>query len=136
MDHLAHGRKKRDYLTFRLELPEELIGGFSSQKRAGRRRSDESRQLSMLSLQIRHLPFWHLPVQVEQKLECVVCIKKRSKLGLRRSELRRSELRRSELRHELRHESRIISSICKVHLCVHTERNCFENYHTLVEYWH
>ena len=114
--HQAQGRRKRDYLTFRLELAEELIGGFSSRKRAGRRRSDENQQLDRLNIEL-----GHLPVAVQQKLECTVCNMKRQKLGMSRS--------------QFRHESQIVCSVCKVHLCIHIDRNCFQKYHTLVEYW-
>ena len=40
LEHALRGRCKRDFLTFILQLAEELIGGFSSRKRAGRRASE------------------------------------------------------------------------------------------------
>ena len=99
---------KRDYLSFRLQLAEELIGGFSSWKRAGRRPSGEHLNMQRLTVDLGH---W--PEQSPKSLGCVVCKTKKS-----------------------RHESCIICSVSKVHLCIHGSRDCFKKYHTLVEYWH
>ena len=106
LEHALRGRK-RDYLTFRLQLTEELIGGFSSRKRAGRRPSGEHLNMQRLTIDLGH---W--PEQSPKSLGCVVCKTKKS-----------------------RHESCIICSVCKVHLCIHGSRDCFKKYHTLV-YWH
>lgn len=101
-------RRKRDYLTFRLQLAEELVGGFCSCKRAGRHSSSEHSDMQRLTVDLGH---W--PQQSPKCLGCVVCTRRKS-----------------------RHESCITCSVCKVHLCIHGSRDCFKKYHTLVEYWH
>ena len=42
LEHAVRGHKKTDYLQFRLELAEQLIGAFNSWKRAGRPRYSKS----------------------------------------------------------------------------------------------
>ena len=116
LEHALRGRSKRDFLRFRLQLAEELIGSFRSRKRAGRRRSDEHEQAARLKP---HHGHW--PVQVTSKLDCVVCSTIRQKRKLPRG--------------EMRHESRIRCSYCNVALCVHQDRDCFKKYHTLVQFW-
>ena len=116
LEHALHGRQKRDFLRFRVELAEQLIGSFRSRKRAGRRPSAESQQEERLKPELGH---W--PLQVHNKLECVVCNMKSSKQHLSRS--------------EYRHESRFICSHCNVHLCIAEDRDCFRKYHTFVRYW-
>ena len=113
VQHALRGRSKRDYLKFRIRLATQLIGGFSSRKRQGRRQSDQSMQ--------QERPLGHFPVQASKKLECIVCRTKRQKEQLSRR--------------ELRHESIIKCSHCDIHLCVHKDRQCFTKYHTLVRYW-
>ena len=113
LQHALRGRNKRDFLRFRLELAEQLIGTFRSRKRAGRRRSTESDRLKP--------QLGHLPIQVANKLECVVCNTRRAKLKLTRS--------------QLRHETRFKCTHCNVHLCIDQNRQCFQKYHTLVCYW-
>lgn len=56
LEHALRGRKKRDFLTFRLQLAEELIGGFSSRKRVGRRPSGEHQNLRRLTVDLGHWP--------------------------------------------------------------------------------
>ncbi len=34
-----------------------------------------------------------------------------------------------------RHETNIVCSVCKVHLCMKASRNCFKKYHTEEKYW-
>ena len=110
------GRQKRDYLSFRIELAEELIGGFRGRKRSGRQRSEASAELIRLKLEL-----GHFPIQSGKKLECVVCNKLREKRGLTRT--------------QMRHETRIKCNVCDVHLCIDSDRNCYVKYHTLVDYW-
>jgi len=62
----------------------------------------------------------HWPVLQSVKRRCIVCITTRAKLNLFRDE---------------RHETRLICSKCKVHLCVNEERQCFKKYHTKEKYW-
>ena len=116
LEHALRGRKKRDYLSFRIELAEMLIGTFRSRQRAGRRVSAEHSQLDRLNPALGH---W--PVSATNKLDCVVCSLRRKKQGLPRA--------------GNRHESRIKCCHCNVHLCVDQERDCFCKYHSLVEFW-
>ena len=62
LEQALRGRKKRDYLTFRLQLAEELIGGFCSRKRAGRRPSCEHRRLTV--------DLGHWPQQSQKSQHC------------------------------------------------------------------
>ena len=109
-------RAKRDFLSFRIDVANQLIGSFHYRHRAGRPPSGEHRTLQRLDLQLNH---W--PVQETTKKECVVCSMKRTKQQLIRS--------------QLRHESRFKCCCCNVHLCISTDRDCFKSYHTNIEYW-
>ena len=71
LEHVLRGHKKRDFLRFRIEVAEELIGTFRSRKRAGRRRSSEADRLKM--------ELGHWLIQVPEKRECVACNIKRAK---------------------------------------------------------
>ena len=109
-------RVKRDFLGFRIDVANQLIGSFHFRQRAGRPPSSEHRTEQRLNRQLDH---W--PIQETTKRECVVCSTKRAKQHLTRS--------------QLRHESRFKCCYCNVHLCISTDRDCFKNYHTKVEYW-
>ena len=98
-EHSRVGRNKRDFLSFRMDLAKQLIGGFQSRKCQGSPRSSEHLQLERLNIQLGH---W--PVKAEKKLVCVVCSTKRTKLHLSRA--------------EMHHETRIKCSFCGVHLCI------------------
>ena len=106
------GRKKRDFLSFRLDIAEQLIGTHNLQQRSGRQPQHDSLTSPRLDPNRRHLP-----VQVESKARCVVCSAIQSSTGTPN-----------------RHESRIQCSFRKVHLCVQIDRNCFQKYHTLPDY--
>ena len=73
LKHALRGRRKRDYLSFRLQLAEELIGGFS-RKRAGRRPSGEHLNMQRLTVDLGH---W--PEQSPKSLGCLVCKTKKSR---------------------------------------------------------
>lgn len=65
--------KKRDLLSFRIEVAEMLIGAYRGRKRAGRKRKrDEDRLEPTLQ---------HLPVYGDSLGDCVVCTKKGGTLG-------------------------------------------------------
>ena len=116
VDHKQRGRKKRNMLSFRLELAKELVGSFSSRQRVGGRpRSSEHELLDRLNPNLGH---W--PMHVSRKGNCTVCLAMKRKQGL-------SSVGNC-------HESRIQCEHCRVYLCVSTERNCFKKYHTLVNY--
>ena len=111
-------RKKHDYLEFRYALAKELIGSFSSRAvRVGRPRSLETQQALRLESTKSHLPIIDGP-----KRDCVVCLKVKEVRGLKREK-------------GARHESQIRCSECNVHLCCTKERQCFQKYHTHVNYW-
>ena len=109
-------RVKRDFLGFRIDVANQLIGSFHFRQRAGRPPSSEHRTEQRLNRQLDH---W--PIQETSKRECVVCSTKRAKQHLTRS--------------QLWHESRFKCCYCNVHLCISTDRDCFKSYHTKVEYW-
>ncbi len=113
--HANKGRKKRDILSFRLELAHELISGFFPCEKAGRSRSEESAQLKRLN---NTLPHW--PQVTQKKGNCVVCLEKR----------RRKRL--PTVGH--RHETKFMCKSCDAYLCITSERNCFQDYHTLVHF--
>ena len=108
----AHTNSRKDYLTFRLALAEELVGPFCSRSQPGRRRSSQQGRLDGRS---------HLPEYVNIKRDCVVCMEVRKRQRLSRK--------------EFRHESKIKCQSCDVFLCVAKDRNCFLKYHTLTNYW-
>ena len=115
--YAERGRKKRDFLAFRLDVAKQLIGGFCSRRKSGGRpKSADYQDVSRLNIQLGH---W--PVKTDKKLECIVCSTKRTKLKLSRS--------------EMRHESRIKCCHCNVHLCLEVNRDCFTKYHTHIQYW-
>ena len=107
-------RSKHDYLEFRVDLAEELIGTFTSRQRSvGRPRSLEHQQELRLDSSKGHLPLVDDSVH-----ECAVCCKVRKVRKLKRS--------------EWRHETKIKCSTCNVNLCLTSARNCFLKYHTTV----
>ena len=116
VEHQQRGRKKRDILSFRLDLAKQLIGSFSSRLRVGGRpRSAEHVLLDRLNSNLGH---W--PKHVCKKGNCVVCL---------------ALIRKQDLPSVgNRHESRIQCEYCNVYLCVAAERNCFRKYHTLVDF--
>ena len=97
-----HKKLKKDFLSFRLDVAEGLIGNFSSKKKAGHPRSSDYMELEQLNPYLGHWPIFS-----KQKLKCVVCCTKRAKLHLTRQ--------------DLRHETRIKCSYCGVHLCIEEE---------------
>ena len=107
---------KKDFLSFRLEVAEGLISSFSLKKKVGHPRSSEYMELERLNS---HLGHW--PISSKQKLECVVCCKKRAHLHL--------------TRRDLWHGTRVKCSHCGVHLCIEEDRQCYTKYHTQIQYW-
>jgi len=69
-EHQQRGRKKREMLSFRLQLAKELIGSFSSRQWAGGRpRSAEHTNLDRLYSNLGH---W--PTHVDKKGHCAACL--------------------------------------------------------------
>ena len=107
-------RSKSDFLSFRLQIAEQLLYGYSSRKKAGHPRSSEYNNLTRLNIELGH---W--PIKVEEKKDCKLCAIRGNKQNLPRS--------------EWRHQSRVKCSACDVHLCLENERHCFMEYHTEIE---
>ena len=114
--HIRTGRARRDYLAFRIELAEALVGSFRGRARIGRPRSVSHQYELRLDATKRH---W--PVAAAVKRDCEVCMKVRTHHGWTRQ--------------QYRHESSIMCSECNVCLCVTRDRDCFRNYHTNRVYW-
>ena len=72
LEHALRGRKKWDYLSFQLQLAEELIGSLTSHKRAGRRWSGEHTYTQRLAPE-----FGHWPQESPTSQCCVVCSAKK-----------------------------------------------------------
>ncbi len=109
--------RRYNYLKYCVSLAEELIGSFSSRPLGtGRPRSLDHQQILRLDV-----TKGHLPVFASKAHECVVCTKIRDVRKLTRT--------------EMRHETRVMCSVCDVNLCLATGRNCYNKYHTLVTYW-
>ncbi len=108
---------KYDYMKYRIDLAEDLIGSFSSRPLAmGRPRSVGHQQVLRLDTSKNHLPDIDSGVH-----QCVVCCKIRDVRKLTRS--------------QMRHETKVKCSVCDVNLCLTSGRNCFKKYHTFVNYW-
>lgn len=105
-----------DYLKYRVNLAEELIGTFSSRPAMGRSRNHDNLQALRLDLSKSHLP----EMESNPRLCVVYCTVWEAR-----------QLQRSEMRHE----TKVMCSICGVHLCLTSSKNCFKKYHTLVNYW-
>lgn len=104
-----------DLLQFRLELAEQLVGGKSFRIRRCRSLLTSEREDRLNS------SLDHLPEVVDCTLQCIVCAKYGEIKKLSRS--------------EYRHRTNIVCSHCRVHLCLHKERNCFQKFHKLQNYW-
>ena len=105
--------QKFDILQFRLEVATSLINSFCSRQRAANQDGD--------CLTRRNVALGHWPTNVENKRDCIVCMKKHTRLNLPRA--------------EVRHQTRNKCSHCDVYLCIEKDRNCFAKYHTKLEYW-
>ncbi len=102
-------KKKREMLSFRLELAKQLIGRFSTRCRsAGSPRSVEHLQLDRLNVNLGH---WLK--HADRKGNCAVCsaIIRTNKLTVIGNH----------------HETRVQCEYCKVYLCVSSGRNCFKS---------
>ena len=115
--HAHRGSRTYDYLAFRLALAEQLMGTFRGRvSRVGRPRSLDQMDVTRLDVSLGH---W--PEMADKHLECFVCLKVRETKKLTRK--------------DYRHEIRLTCSVCKVHLCISKDRNCFKKFHTLTRYW-
>ena len=66
--HQAKGQKKIDFLQFRVEVATSLINSFCLRQRAANQDSD--------CLTRRNVGLGHWPTKVENKRDCIVCMKK------------------------------------------------------------
>ena len=105
----AHAKvnSRDDYLKFRCDLAEQLIGSFST----GGPRPPRSRLDERLNSTLRHLPV------ASKSKRCIVCADTRNSDG------------------GSRHETNIDCIVCKVPLCCNVRRNCFLKYHTDQIFW-
>jgi len=69
----------------------------------------------------RNVGLGHWPTKVEDKRDCVVRMKKHTKLNSPRA--------------EVRHQTRNKCSICNAYLRIEKDKNYFAKYHTKLEYW-
>ena len=114
-EHAQKGRKKLDILEFKLVLGHLLIDGFSSRKRPGRPRSDDHANLIRLNTSV-----GHMPECLSTSTRCVVCTGK---------------MRRRNLPSRgNRHETKFRCKTCDVPLCIAQGRDCYNLYHTVVDY--
>lgn len=113
--HKLHGHAKRDLLAFKIDLAEQLIGGFRGRKRPGRQCHGPSTDMARLNLALGHFPEF-----TERPGDCFVCntLGKRQKLD----------------RRDFRARSCYVCSYCQVHLCI-GKKTCFNIYHTKLQYW-
>ncbi len=101
-------KRNGSYISFKLELAEQLIGNYC--KRASRGRPRTAARDHRLDTALDHTPEHN-----DRAQECVVCTAVRKKKNLTRQ--------------QYRHETRFSCSVCNVRLCIHRERNCWKKYH-------
>ena len=104
-----------DLLQFRMELAKQLIDGKSFRHRRSRGSLTSEKEDRLDS------SLYHLPEVAESSLQCVVCTKVGGTKKLSRS--------------EYHHRTNIVCTHCRMHLCIHKDRNCFQKYHRLQNYW-
>jgi hypothetical protein len=114
-EHARKGHAKLDMMEFKLTLGHLLVDGFSSRRRPGRPRSDDHANLIRLNSTVRHVP-----EAVNKKERCVVCMGKMRRKGLPDK--------------GNRHETRLRCKTCDVALCISPGRNCFDIYHSVLDY--
>ena len=109
--HAQKGSKKRDFLSFRLDVAKGLVSSFHSRKRTGRPRSGEYSEIQRMDMQ-----HGHWPAGTKRKAECVVCSKK-------------GKTSSSAIIFQTQEQVYIICYYCDVHLCIDEDRKCFMKYH-------
>ena len=123
-DHSHRGHRARSLLQFRKELAEQLLGKHRTSRNVGRPRLSEEHRLQDVGI--------HQPVFTPKPLVCKVCSKnvrrehKQTSLGLPAN-------RRANVPYISR--SRVFCESCNVSLCLCSERNCWKDWHTKVEFW-
>ncbi len=112
LERARKGHAKRDMLTFRLELAHSLIDGFSSRNVLA---------VPEVTLMLSWPVCNRKAINIGRHLNnCVVCAGKVNRHKLQS---------RGNL-----HETKYVCKHCNVHLCIASDRNCFEEYHTKVDY--
>ncbi|XP_052263387.1 piggyBac transposable element-derived protein 4-like [Dreissena polymorpha] len=121
-DQKVPGKRKRDMMSFKLDLAHALVGTSRLRKRsAGRSRSENSENILRLD------NISHLPAIVEGKDHvCVVCNERHNRYKRKHPEATYSE------NPFKRCKTTIKCSKCDKYLCCNTKNMCFTDFHTLV----
>ncbi|KAH3738985.1 hypothetical protein DPMN_045629 [Dreissena polymorpha] len=121
-DQKAPGKRKRDMMSFKLDLAHALVGTSRLRKRsAGQSRSENSENILRLD------NISHLPVIGEGKDHvCVVCNERHNRYKRKNPEATYSE------NPFKRCKTTIKCSKCDKYLCCNTKNMCFTDFHTLV----
>lgn len=124
IDHKTPGRRKRDLLSFRLELAHQLVGEYRQDRRpVGRPRSEANQNLKRLD------GANHLPVTgVGKDHVCGPCNERHIKYKDGHPECSYSD------NPFKRRKTTIMCEKCQIFLCCNNKGNCFKDYHTQVNY--
>lgn len=124
--HQVEGQRKRDLLSFRLDLAHQLVGEWRDpRKKAGRPRSENN----LAEARLDGLHHWPVPSGSSDRV-CEVC-NHQHRLYLQQH----PEATYSENPHKRRKTS-IKCNKCEKAFCVRRDSTCFMDYHTKVEFWH
>lgn len=123
LDHTPAHKRKRDLLSFRMEVAHALIGNFRSKRPFKRPRSasnDEER--------LDERNHWPTGSGSEDKL-CVVCLKRHNnyKASHPGVSVKNNPNKRTK--------TTMACEKCKVALCCKSDTTCYRDYHTKVYYW-
>ena len=121
-DHVQQGKRKRDLLSFKLDLAHALIGDFKSKKTFKRPRTPTEDE------RLDNKEHWPVGAGGKDRL-CVVCNKKH-----RNYEASHPGVLYTNNPHK-RSKTTMKCSKCDVPLCCNARNTCFVDYHTKVYYW-
>ena len=133
IDHTQRGHRKRDLLSFKQDLVNQLVGNFPLRHRQCKRRkqiSDNPARMQNVGL---HLPYKGAGADHGKEHRCVVC-KKKCEL---RPQLTR-EINPETGKPFLKPSRSVFKcGLCNVHLCIGQidKPSCFTSYHTKEQYW-
>lgn len=123
VDHNVPGKRKRDLLSFKLDLAHQLISSFQARQRAvpGRPRSDASNALLRLD------GMSHLPVAGEGTNHlCYVC-------NLQHKNFKKTNPQTHYSDNPYKQRKSSMKCIkCDVYLCCNPQKSCFKDFHTKV----
>ena len=121
----VENRRKRDLLSFKLDLAHQLIGTFRQERRAFKRpRSIENAEIERLD-ETSHYP---VPSGSNDTL-CAVCNKKHKLYKEAHPGCRMQDNQKKRTKTSMKCEK------CNVPLCCNSRNSCFKDYHTRVCYW-